>query len=73
MLGVSSHGLQWFPNCATKEGLEFIVSNWGVNVFRSAMYVMEHGYHEHPDTIKALVKNLIKWTADLGIYVIVDW
>lgn len=75
LLGMSTHGLQWFSSCYTKESMETIASSWGVNVVRIAMYVAveEHGYKETPKKIYSVVKDMLEWTHELGIYAIVDW
>ena len=40
---MSSHGLQWFANCNTYESLKFHVDDWGIGVYRAAMYIGEQG------------------------------
>eukprot|EP01060_Flectonema_neradi_P041724 TRINITY_DN99_c0_g1_i13.p1 TRINITY_DN99_c0_g1~~TRINITY_DN99_c0_g1_i13.p1 ORF type:complete len:1453 (+),score=369.44 TRINITY_DN99_c0_g1_i13:47-4405(+) len=72
LIGISSHGLHWFPNCYTKESITFLVENWGINVFRASMYVGEGGYATNPN-VKNKVKEIVQWCKELGIYVIIDW
>ena len=72
LLGMSSHGLHWFPDCYTFEAIEHLVKTWGTNVFRAAMYVGEGGYASDP-SVKQKVKDIVAWTKELGIYVVIDW
>jgi hypothetical protein len=70
LMGLSSHGLSWFPKCYTKAALTHIASTWGVNVFRAAMYVKN--FAANP-AIEKTVFDIVEWTRELGIYVIIDW
>ena len=72
LLGMSSHGLHWFPDCYTFDAIEHLVKTWGTNVFRAAMYVGEGGYASDP-SVKQKVKDIVAWTKQLGIYCIIDW
>jgi endoglucanase len=72
LMGMSSHGLHWFPDCYTKESIAHLVSQWGINVFRAAMYVGEGGYATDA-SVKARVTDIVQWCRDLGIYAIIDW
>ena len=72
LMGMSSHGLHWFPDCYTKESITFLVENWGINLFRAAMYIGENGYASNPSH-KDVVKDIVRWCKELGIYVMIDW
>ena len=72
LMGMSSHGLHWFANCYTKESITHLVTRWGINVFRAAMYIGEGGYGNNP-ALKQTVLDIVQWCKELGIYVIVDW
>ena len=72
LMGMSSHGLHWFPDCYTKESITFLVENWGINLFRAAMYIGENGYASNPSH-KDIVKDIVRWCKELGIYVMIDW
>jgi len=72
LMGMSSHGLQWFDNCYTKESIAFLVKNWGINIFRAAMYIGENGYATKP-SLAEKVDQIVGWCEDLGVYVIIDW
>jgi len=72
LLGMSSHGLHWFPDCYTFGAIEHLVKTWGTNVFRAAMYVGEGGYASDP-SVKKKVKDIVAWTKQLGVYCVIDW
>lgn len=70
LMGMSTHGISWFPACYSKASLEYIVKHWGINVIRAAMYVKN--YAAKP-SVEDAVFNMVTWAEELGIYVIVDW
>lgn len=70
--GISSHGLQWFPDCYKKQSIQYLVENHGINVFRAAMYIGEGGYATNPN-VKVLLEDIVDWCEKLGIYVVIDW
>ena len=72
LMGMSSHGLHWFPDCYSKASIQHLVEDWGINVFRAAMYIGEGGYAHNP-SLKTNMLNIVQWCKELGIYVIVDW
>ncbi|GIQ67349.1 hypothetical protein DUZ99_02530 [Xylanibacillus composti] len=72
LVGISSHGLQWFPQFVNKETIQWLRDDWHVNVFRAAMYTQEDGYIDNP-SVKEKVKEAVEAAIDLGIYVIIDW
>ena len=73
--GVSTHGLQWFPQFVCKETFQCIRDEWGANAVRLAMYTDENGYCAGGDkaALKKLVKDGVHIASDLGLYVIIDW
>ncbi|KAJ9445649.1 Endoglucanase [Diplonema papillatum] len=72
LMGVSTHGLHWFPACYQKASIRHLVERWGVNVFRAAMHIANAGYATNP-AVKDMVKSIVQWCKELGIYVIIDW
>ena len=72
--GLSSHGIQWFDGLYTRENLERLKKNWGINVFRVAMYSDPEadGYVKNRDLINK-VYEIVDNAIDLNLYVIVDW
>ncbi|OIN60026.1 cellulase family glycosylhydrolase [Arsenicibacter rosenii] len=71
--GMSSHGLHWFGQCYNAGAIQTLASQWGADVFRAAMYVDEGGYTNNPAGLRATVDNIVDWTAQNGIYCIIDW
>lgn len=53
--GFSSHGLQWFSNCMKTSAMDELVDNWGIDIFRLAMYVREEGYITDPSYWKTYI------------------
>lgn len=37
--GISSHGLQWYGEYVNKDSLKWLRDDWGITVFRAAMYM----------------------------------
>ncbi|MDO3411725.1 cellulase family glycosylhydrolase [Saccharibacillus sp. CPCC 101409] len=70
--GISSHGLQWYGQYVNKKSMMWLRDDWGLNVFRVAMYTNEGGYIQDP-SVKKKVKEAVDAAVELGIYVIVDW
>ncbi|MBD5156873.1 MAG: glycoside hydrolase family 5 protein [Butyrivibrio sp.] len=74
--GVSTHGIQWFPQYVNKEAIKTLRDNWGANVFRIAMYTYDNGgYCNGGDKteLEALVSKGVEACTELGMYVIIDW
>ncbi|KAK3288067.1 hypothetical protein CYMTET_4447 [Cymbomonas tetramitiformis] len=72
LMGMSSHGVHWFPECYTFQSLEHLVKHWGITVFRAAMYIGEGGYSQNRGH-RDLVMDIVDWCEELGIYVVIDW
>lgn len=72
--GISTHGLQWFPQYVNEDCFRELRQNWNANVIRLAMYTAEGGYCEgDKEALKELVKNGVEYAASQDLYVIVDW
>ncbi|MDP4181251.1 MAG: carbohydrate-binding domain-containing protein, partial [Bacillota bacterium] len=71
--GMSTHGLQWFPQIINDNAFAALSNDWGSNVIRLAMYVGEKGYAEDPVTMKQRVVDGINFAIKNDMYVIVDW
>lgn len=69
--GISTHGLQWYSKFANIEVMKKL-KNWGVNVFRIAMYTEENGYIAN-NSLKEKVKEIVEYAKELDMYVIIDW
>ena len=69
--GMSSHGLQWFPNFATENAIK-ATADYGANLFRCAMYTGEGGYLSNK-AIKDTLINAVDSAIRQDMYVIIDW
>lgn len=71
--GMSTHGLQWFPEILNDNAFAALSNDWGANVLRLAMYVGEGGYASNPTVIMNRVRDGINLAKANNMYVIVDW
>ena len=69
--GMSSHGLQWFPQFATEDAIK-ATADYGANLFRCAMYTGEGGYLSNP-SVKDTLINAVDAAIRQDMYVIIDW
>ncbi|HHU36884.1 MAG TPA: cellulase family glycosylhydrolase [Treponema sp.] len=70
--GMSTHGLQWYPQILNDNAFRTLSQDWGSNVIRLAMYVTERGYSVNPEIRDRVVEG-IKLAIKHDMYVIVDW
>lgn len=71
--GMSTHGPQWFRNCYSESSLNTLVKDWGISIFRLAMYVEEQGYITNPNSWKQWIDQYVDICGKLGIYCLIDW
>lgn len=71
--GSSSFGLQYYPDCVTKESIAYLVRNWGITVFRATVSLSDSGYTINPAYFDKYINDVVTWCEELGIYVIIDW
>ena len=74
--GVSTHGINWFPQYVNKAAFKNLRDNWGVQCIRLAMYTEEYnGYCSGGDknALKKLIQQGVQYATELGMYVIIDW
>ncbi|MDD7219572.1 MAG: glycoside hydrolase family 5 protein [Clostridia bacterium] len=74
--GVSTHGINWFPQYVNKSAFQTLRDQWGVSCIRLAMYTEEYnGYCSggNQNELKKLINNGVKYATELGMYVIIDW
>ncbi len=69
--GMSSHGLQWFPDFATENAIKATAER-GANLFRCAMYTAEGGYLSD-SSVKNTLINAVDSAVRQDMYVIIDW
>ena len=74
--GVSTHGINWFPEYVTKNTFKTLRDEWGVQCIRLAMYTQEYnGYCSggNRQNLKRKIDDGVKAASQLGMYVIIDW
>ncbi len=71
--GMSTHGPQWFGQCYNKSAISTLVKDWGISVFRWAMYVEENGYITNPSGFRSKIDEMVDICGELGIYCLIDW
>lgn len=71
--GMSSHGLQWYPNDINETSLDILAYNWDCDVIRLSLYAREGGYETNPQGFTTLLEEKIQMVIDRGLYVIIDW
>ncbi len=72
LAGISSHGLQWFGEFVNEDSMRWLRDDWGMNVFRAAMYTAEDGYITNP-SVKEKVKEAVEAAIALDMYIVIDW
>lgn len=74
LVGISTHGLQWFPEYVNEDSFRSLRDDFGANTVRLAMYTVENGYCEgNKESMKSTIINGVDIATELGMYVIVDW
>ncbi|MCR4694525.1 MAG: glycoside hydrolase family 5 protein [Pseudobutyrivibrio sp.] len=78
LVGVSSHGLSWFPDYVSEDSIRSLKEDFGLNTVRLAMYTSDYnGYCVGDDNnkkqLKALVDDAVDAAVDNDMYVIIDW
>ncbi|WP_250036608.1 cellulase family glycosylhydrolase [Paractinoplanes maris] len=71
--GMSTHGLQWYPNCVNNASLDALAGDWQADHLRLSMYIQEGGYETNPRQFTDRMHALIEQVSARGMYVIVDW
>ena len=76
LIGLSTHGLQWFSRYVNKGTFAAIKNTYGINVIRLALTTSEDGYCDNPNNrerLYNLVVQGVKYATEVGLYVIIDW
>ena len=76
LIGLSTHGLQWFSRYVNRGTFAAIKNEFGINVIRLAMYTSEDGYCTSEANKERLYKTVVegvKYATEIGLYVIIDW
>lgn len=69
--GMSTHGIQWYPEFLTEAVFQSVKDNGG-NLIRLAMYTQEGGYLSKP-SLKQTVMDAVQTATAMDLYVIIDW
>ena len=74
LIGISTHGIQWYSNLYNATSIQELKDEFGINVFRIAMYVNpdDNGYIANPG-LKDKLYELVDATIELDMYAIIDW
>ena len=70
--GMSSHGMQWYPQYASAQAIQ-TTARYGANLFRVAMYTGEGGYLSDPEKVKRDTLAAVDAAIANDLYVIIDW
>jgi endoglucanase len=71
--GMSSHGLQFFPDCLNPDSLAALRNDWNADFIRISMYVQEGGFETDPAGFTAQVNEAVETATELGLYAIIDF
>lgn len=73
--GMSTHGLQWAGIAnVTRDNIRALREEWNCSIFRYALYVDEEGgYAYNPHFRNRILEEVVKWTAENGMYLLIDW
>ncbi len=69
--GMSTHGLQWYPQFTSEAAIRS-TAEYGANVFRCAMYTAEGGYLSDR-SVKSTLISAVDTAIACDMYVIIDW
>lgn len=73
LVGVSTHGIQWFYQFITPENLRTLKNDWGANVIRLAIYVDVNGELVYDEFYDKLIIEMVNLIIENDMYVILDW
>lgn len=75
LTGMSTHGIQWFPQYVNEDVFRTLRDDWNCNVIRLAMYTgNSEGYTDSTkDALEQLLFDAVDTAIELDMYVIIDW
>lgn len=74
--GISTHGINWFPEYVNEDCFIQLHNQFGANVIRLAMYTSEYnGYCTggNQEELKNLIRDGVIYATENNMYVILDW
>ncbi len=74
--GISTHGIERYPEYINEDSFRTFRDDWKVNVIRLAMYTEEPGGYcldGNKQEQKEIMKKGVEIATKLGLYVIIDW
>lgn len=71
--GMSTHGLQFAPNCYKDASLDALAGDWHADLLRIAMYVQEGGFETDPAGFTSKVNSLVDKAGARGMYALIDF
>jgi endoglucanase len=76
LYGMSTHGINWFPEYVNYDSFKTLRDDWNTNCVRLAMYTSEYnGYCTGGSQaeLEKLVSKGVNYATKLGMYVVIDW
>ena len=78
LTGISTHGINWFPEFATPETIASLRNNFGINVIRLAMYTSDYngycvGGSDNQKDLMDKICSAVDAATENDMYVIIDW
>lgn len=78
LTGISTHGINWFPEFATPETIASLRNNFGINVIRLAMYTSDYngycvGGSDNQKDLMDTICSAVDAATENDMYVIIDW
>ena len=74
--GVSTHGLNWYPQYVSEKSFRTLRDDWGVSVVRLAMFTADYAGYLNGGNQASLLTRIdmgVQACTDLGLYAIIDW
>ncbi len=74
--GISTHGINWYPQYVNRDCFKELREEWGVNVIRLSLYTEGYnGYCNGADKeqLKQIIFDGVEYATKEGLYVIIDW
>ncbi|WP_406545189.1 glycoside hydrolase family 5 protein [Pseudobutyrivibrio sp.] len=78
LTGISTHGINWFPEFAAPDTIASLRNNFGINVIRLAMYTSDYngycvGGSDNQKDLMDKICSAVDAATENDMYVIIDW